>query len=125
MQNTYGAGGPISFTPPSFPMNGDTMLYPGIYGTDNLIINQQGETRSTTEEFGYYGSAVSWGPKMNGEMVKWWDGKMRSYSPQPDNYKSVFQDGSTPNVQPFGFGRERQGEPSRFHQPAGQQCHPQ
>ncbi len=95
MQNTYGAGGPISFTPPSFPMNGDTMLYPGVYGTTNLIINQQGETRSTTEEFGYYGSAVSWGPKMNGEMVRWWDGKMRSYSPQPDNYKSVFQDGST------------------------------
>jgi len=95
MQNTYGAGGPISFTPPTFPMEGDTMLYPGIYGTDNLIINQQGETRSTTEEFGYYGSAVSWGPKMNGEMVKWWDGKMRAYSPQPDNYKSVFQDGST------------------------------
>ncbi len=94
-QNTYGAGGPISFTPPTFPKNGDTLLYPGIYGTDNLIINQQGETRSTTEEFGYYGSAVSWGPKMNGEMVKWWDGKMRPYSPMPDNYKSVFQDGST------------------------------
>ena len=95
MQNTYGAGGPISFTPPSFPMSGDTMLYPGVYGTDNLIINQQGETRSTTEEFGYYGSAVSWGPKMEGQMVKWWDGKMRAYSPQADNYKSVFQDGST------------------------------
>ena len=95
MQNTYGAGGPISFTPPTFPMNGDTMLYPGIYGNDNLIINQQGDTRSTTEEFGYYGSAVSWGPKMDGQMVKWWDGKMRAYSPQPDNYKSVFQDGST------------------------------
>ncbi|MEI7660822.1 MAG: SusC/RagA family TonB-linked outer membrane protein [Bacteroidota bacterium] len=95
MQNKYGAGGPISFTPPTFPMNGDTMLYPGIYGTDNLVINQQGETRSTTEEFGYYGSAVSWGPKMEGQMVKWWDGKMRDYSPQPDNYKSVFQDGAT------------------------------
>jgi len=95
MQNTYGAGGPISFTPPTFPMDGDTMLYPGVYGTDNLIINQQGETRSTTEEFGYYGSAVSWGPKMEGQMVRWWDGKMRAYSPQPDNYKSVFQDGST------------------------------
>lgn len=95
MQNTYGAGGPISFSPPVFPMSGDTLLYPGIYGTDNLVINQQGETRSTSEEFGYYGSAVSWGPKMNGEMVKWWDGKMRAYSPQPDNYQAVFQDGST------------------------------
>jgi iron complex outermembrane receptor protein len=94
-QNTYGAGGPISFTPPTFPTDGDTLLYPGVYGTDNLIINQQGETRSTTEEFGYYGSAVSWGPKMNGEMVRWWDGKMRDYSPQPNNYSSVFQNGST------------------------------
>jgi iron complex outermembrane receptor protein len=95
MQNTYGAGGPISFTPPGFPMSGDTLLYPGIYGTDHLILNQEGDVGSTTEEFGYYGSAVSWGPKMEGQMVKWWDGKMRAYSPQPDNYKSVFQDGST------------------------------
>jgi iron complex outermembrane recepter protein len=95
MQNTYGAGGPISFTPPTFPKEGDTLLYPGIYGNDNLILNQEGKTGSTTEEFGYYGSAVSWGPKMNGEMVKWWDGKMREYSPQPDNYESVFRDGST------------------------------
>ncbi len=95
VQDTYGAGGPISFTPPTFPMNGDTLLYPGIYGTDNLIINQEGDVRSTTEEFGYYGSSVSWGPKMEGQMVKWWDGKMRAYSPQPDNYQSVFQDGYT------------------------------
>ncbi|MBN2173387.1 MAG: SusC/RagA family TonB-linked outer membrane protein [Bacteroidales bacterium] len=95
MQNTYGHGGPISFTPPTFPMNGDTLLYPGIYGTDNLIINQEGDVSSTTAEFGYYGSAVSWGPKMEGQMVKWWDGEMRSYSPQPDNYESVFHNGYT------------------------------
>jgi iron complex outermembrane receptor protein len=95
MQNTYGHGGPISFTPPSFPMSGDTLLYPGIYGTDNLILNQEGDKGSTTEEFGYYGSAVSWGPKMEGQMVKWWDGQMRPYSPQPDNYESVFQNGYT------------------------------
>ncbi len=95
VQNTYGHGGPISFTPPSFPMNGDTLLYPGIYGTDDLILNQQGETSSSAAEFGYYGSAVSWGPKMEGQQVKWWDGKMRSYSPQPDNYESTFHTGYT------------------------------
>lgn len=94
-QNKYGHGGPISFTPPSFPMDGDTLLYPGIYGNDNLILNQAGETSSTTAEFGYYGSAVSWGPKMEGQQVRWWDGKMRSYSPQPDNYQSSFQNGYT------------------------------
>jgi iron complex outermembrane recepter protein len=110
MQNIYGAGGPISFTPPTFPMDGDTLLYPGIYGTDNLVINQEGETSSTTEEFGYYGSAVSWGPEMEGQMVKWWDGKMRAYSPQPDNYSSVFQDGytQTHNISASG-GNEKGG----------------
>ena len=95
VQNTYGAGGPISLTPASFPMNGDTLLYPGIYGTDNLIINQDGESSSSAAEFGYYGTSVSWGPKMEGQMIKWWDGEMRAYSPQPDNLKSVYQNGST------------------------------
>jgi iron complex outermembrane recepter protein len=99
VQNTYGHGGPISLTPPTFPddtLGGETVLgYPGIYGTSSLVINQDGETSSTAEEFGYYGSAVSWGPKMEGQMVKWWDGEMRSYSPQPDNLKEPFQNGLT------------------------------
>lgn len=106
MQNTYGHQGPISFTPPTFPMSGDTLLYPGIYGTDNLILNQEGDVGSTTEEFGYYGSAVSWGPKMEGQMVKWWDGEMRPYSPQPDNYESTFHNGHTQtyNISASGGG---------------------
>ncbi|NCC73966.1 MAG: hypothetical protein EOM06_11265, partial [Sphingobacteriia bacterium] len=95
VQNVYGHQGPISLTPPAFPMSGDTLLYPGIYGNENLIINQEGETSSTSAEFGYYGSAVSWGPKMEGQMVKWWDGKMRPYSPQPDNLELPYQTGHT------------------------------
>ena len=95
VQNVYGHGGPISFTPPSFPMSGDTLLYPGIYGNSNLILNQDGETSSTAAEFGYYGTAVSWGPKMEGQMVKWWDGQMRPWSPQPDNLKLPYQTGYT------------------------------
>ena len=95
VQNKYGHGGPISLTPASFPMNGDTLLYPGIYSTDNLILNQEGETSSSSAEFGYYGSAVSWGPKMEGQKVQWWDGEMRDYSPQPNNYESAFHNGYT------------------------------
>lgn len=95
VQNKYGAGGPVSFSGPSFPMVNDTMQYPGVYGTDNLVINEDGDISNTSAEFGYYGSAVSWGPEMNGEMVKWWDGKMRAYSPQPNNYKEPFQNGYT------------------------------
>jgi len=95
VQNVYGHGGPISLTPPTFSMSGDTLLYPGIYGNENLILNQEGLTSSTSAEFGYYGSAVSWGPKMEGQMVKWWDGQMRSYSPQPDNIRMPYQNGYT------------------------------
>ncbi len=96
VQNKYGAGGPISFSEPQFPVDtAGTLLYPGVYGNDNLIIDQNGTTSTTSQEFGYYGSGVSWGPEMNGEMIKWWDGEMRSYSPQPDNLKEPFRDGIT------------------------------
>lgn len=97
VQNIYGHGGPVSLSGPSFPTSeatGDTLLYPKI-NTDNLILNQDGETSSTSEQFGYYGGGVSWGPEMNGQLIKWWDGEMRAYSPQPDNYKSVFKTGYT------------------------------
>ncbi len=106
MQNKYGAGGPVSFTPPSFPMDGDTLLYPGVYGNDHLILNQNGDVSSTTAEFGYYGDGVSWGPAMEGQMVRWWDGEMRAYSPQPDNYKNAFQNGftQTHNISASGGG---------------------
>lgn len=108
MQNTYGAGGPISFTPPTFPVENDTLQYPGIYGTDHLVINQEGDVSSTSEEFGYYGSSVSWGPRMEGQMVKWWDGEIRPYSPEPDNYESAFHNGSTQthNIAAAGGGEK-------------------
>ena len=109
MQNKYGHGGPISFTPPTFPMDGDTLLYPGIYGTDHLVLNEEGDVSSTTAEFGYYGSSISWGPAMNGEMVRWWDGKMRAYSPQPDNYESAFHNGSTQTYNISASGGSERG----------------
>lgn len=95
VQNKYGAGGPVSLTQPTFPMTGDTLLYPGVYSNDNLIIDQAGNTSNSNAEFGYYGSAASWGPQMMGQQVKWWDGEMRNYSPQPDNIKLPFRDGYT------------------------------
>ncbi|PWV48254.1 iron complex outermembrane receptor protein [Chitinophaga sp. S165] len=38
------------------------------------------------------------GPKMEGQMVPWWDGTMHPYSPQPDNYKQLFQKGYNSNL---------------------------
>lgn len=39
----------------------------------------------------------SWGPKMDGTLVKWWDGKMHPFSPIPESQvvKDVFRTGST------------------------------
>lgn len=39
----------------------------------------------------------SFGPRMDGTEVLWWDGVKRPYSPQPDNYRDVFKDGFTNN----------------------------
>ncbi|MCU4166564.1 SusC/RagA family TonB-linked outer membrane protein [Carboxylicivirga caseinilyticus] len=43
----------------------------------------------------YWGSggAAGWGPKMDGRQILWWDGEMRPYSPQPDNYRDLFRTG--------------------------------
>lgn len=35
----------------------------------------------------------NFGPKMDGQQVRWWDGSIRPYSPQPDNYKDIFRTG--------------------------------
>jgi len=97
VQDKYGHGGPVSLSGPAFDStkySGDTLSYPVIFN-DNLVINQEGTQSSTAAEFGYYGGSVSWGPEMTGQEIMWWDGKMRKYTSQPENYKSVFQNGYT------------------------------
>lgn len=39
--------------------------------------------------------ADSWGPKMEGQTYRDWDGEIRTFSPQPDNWKDFFQTGIT------------------------------
>ncbi|MCX6290368.1 MAG: SusC/RagA family TonB-linked outer membrane protein [Bacteroidetes bacterium] len=39
----------------------------------------------------------SWGPKMEGQKIRDWDGQIRNFNPQPDNYKDFFQTGLTTN----------------------------
>lgn len=38
-------------------------------------------------------SFAQFGPKMEGQMVPWWDGTMRPFKAQPDNYKDFYQTG--------------------------------
>jgi iron complex outermembrane receptor protein len=93
VQNKYGGGGPTSFATPLFS-NDSINPFPK-YGSDVLLLDQQGHTSSTTQEFGYYGSSVSWGPEMLGQQVRWWDGSIRSWSPQPNNLELPFRNGNT------------------------------
>jgi len=93
VQNVYGAGSPSTFLEPTFRINGDgEPAYPsaqGLYPSDGPL----GEPASTS--FGFYGSGVSWGPRMEGQMIRWWDGEMRAFSSQPDNLKQYFSNGNT------------------------------
>ncbi len=96
VQNQYGGGGPISFTPPQLVTDSmGNYVYDDMYETSNLILDQEGTPGDSHEEFGYYGSGVSWGPEMNGEPIKWWNGEMTTWSPQPDNMEIPFQNGSS------------------------------
>lgn len=91
VQNIFGAGGPISLNEPTLPTNADGVyIYPrDIHAVDGPY------GKATTELFGYYSTGVSWGPRMEGQQVLWWDGVMRSFDPQPDNLKLFFNDGNT------------------------------
>lgn len=40
----------------------------------------------------------SFGPKMDGRQVFWYDSAMRSYSPQPENYKQLFRQGGLKTI---------------------------
>lgn len=81
VQNKYGGGAPsVSLAAPDFTyaLDGTPML----------------PSLATDPEFGYPGSAVSWGPAYNGQMILWWDSIFRPWLPQPDNLKIPFRDGN-------------------------------
>jgi iron complex outermembrane receptor protein len=92
VQNIYGAGGPVSLSvEPSFEADPDgNPIYPTSVHSDSGPFG-----RPTTELFGFYSTGVSWGPKMEGQMIRWWDGEMRPFTPQPDNLKLYFDNGNT------------------------------
>jgi iron complex outermembrane receptor protein len=91
MQNEYGFGGPISFNEPKLEKDAS-----GVYLHPlNLYADFGPEGKPTTETFGAYASSQSWGPRLDGTNVRWWDGEMRSWSPQPDNFKSFLRTGLT------------------------------
>ncbi|GGH18346.1 SusC/RagA family TonB-linked outer membrane protein [Pedobacter zeae] len=61
----------------------------------------------------YFRAYANFGPKMEGQQVRWWDGSIRSYSPQPDNYRDVYQNGYTSNAN-IAISNQTEGVNYRF-----------
>lgn len=91
MQNEYGFGGPVSFNVPKLQPDADGVLMHPL----DLYKDFGPEGKPTSETFGAYASSQSWGPRLDGTLVRWWDGQMRNWSPQPDNFKRFFRTGLT------------------------------
>ena len=45
----------------------------------------------------FYRAYAQFGPKFDGSQVRWWDGSIRTYSPQDNNYADVFDKGYSHN----------------------------
>ncbi|KLT65936.1 SusC/RagA family TonB-linked outer membrane protein [Pedobacter sp. BMA] len=76
---------------------------PGYDRATNLAngATEEGWIADSTSPSGYrpyFRAYANFGPKMEGQQVRWWDGSIRSYSAQPDNYRDVFRDGYTSNA---------------------------
>ncbi|SMD11391.1 SusC/RagA family TonB-linked outer membrane protein [Pedobacter nyackensis] len=61
----------------------------------------------------YFRAYASFGPKMEGQQVKWWDGSIRSFSAQPDNYRDVYETGYTSNAN-VAISNQTEGVNYRF-----------
>lgn len=57
--------------------------------TPDFTVNADGQKTYTGATY------RSFGPRMDGTPVLWWDGQTRPFSPQPDNWKDIFKDGFT------------------------------
>jgi iron complex outermembrane receptor protein len=95
-QNEYGTGGMVSLNAPQYQKDGsgnpmltdgwvqsfvDQTTGSGPYGVDSW------------NQVSWPGNGVSWGPKMTGTKIKWWDGTTRADVPHPENLKLLYQNG--------------------------------
>lgn len=105
MQNSYGYGGANAMWSANldFPTTaGGDKRYPGNYPWDGTAAGNAYQIAgpipggySTWDVFSWYGPAASWGRKLDGTEIVWWDGVKRKWDPQPDNRKAFFRTGST------------------------------
>lgn len=76
---------------------------PGYDRETNLAVgaNEEGWIPDTNSPTGFrpnFRAYGSFGPRMEGQEVLWWDGSVRSYSAREDNYKDVYRTGYSSNM---------------------------
>lgn len=106
VQNEYGGGFAAGLwsANPELPKTASGEYYlPTLYGGSELgnggtgIGGYHGTIPggfNTWDIFSWFGASSSWGPKLDGQMVRWWDGELRPYSPEPDNRKAYYRPGN-------------------------------
>ncbi|MDH7461216.1 SusC/RagA family TonB-linked outer membrane protein [Chitinophagaceae bacterium 26-R-25] len=105
VQNSYGYGGANSLWSANldFPKDANgNPRYPGNYPWDGTPAGDAYQVAgaipggySTWDIFSWYGPATSWGHKLDGSEITWWDGVKRKWDAQPDNRKAFFRTGNT------------------------------
>ncbi|MBX3242082.1 MAG: SusC/RagA family TonB-linked outer membrane protein [Chitinophagaceae bacterium] len=106
LQNEYGGGFAAGLwtADPELPKTASGEYYlPTLYGGSSYGAGGSGIGGShgtipggfaTWDIFSWFGASSSWGPRLAGQQVRWWDGELRSYSPQPDNRKAYYRQGN-------------------------------
>ncbi|PSL47804.1 TonB-linked SusC/RagA family outer membrane protein [Chitinophaga niastensis] len=96
LQNEYGAGGMVSLDAPQYLVGADGK--PKLTdGGDGMF--QDPKTGSgpygiaLNNQVGWPGSGLSWGHKMDGTLLNWWDGTQKADLPQPNNIKLLYRNG--------------------------------
>lgn len=96
MQNEYGSGGMVSLNAPVYQTddNGKPRLNDG--WTQQFVDQKTGSGPygiNSYDQVGWPGSGSSWGPKLDGTLITWWDGQQRPDNPQPDNLQLLYRNG--------------------------------
>ncbi len=105
VQNEYGYGLTNAMWSANIPFPTDAsghLRYPGDYPWDGTPTANEYQASGNTpggyasyDVFSWYGPAASWGHKLDGTEITWWDGQTRKWDPQPDNRKAWFRTGNT------------------------------
>lgn len=105
LQNEYGYGGAIGLWSADKPFPTDAQgnpRYPAEAPWSGAGIPDKFASQGAVpgglnswQLFSWYGTGASWGHKLDGTEITWWDGVKRKWEANPDNIKSYFRTGNT------------------------------